>query len=207
MQFIHLRVHSAYSLAEGAIKVKKLPKLCIDNHMPAIGITDTNNLFGALEIASCCANEGVQAIMGIQIDLNIHNLTAPLVLFAQSDTGYRHLLKLASHLYAVDKTADNRFITLNELKLYHQDLICLTGGHKGPIGQLILNNKLDDAKQLTIDLKEIFNDKLYIELQRHDLPEQTQTEPVFLDYAYDLHIPLVATNDVFFENKKNVCSS
>jgi DNA polymerase-3 subunit alpha len=202
MQFIHLRVHSAYSLAEGAVKVKKFPKLCIDHHMPAIGITDTNNLFGALEIASCCANEGIQAIMGIQIDLNICNLTAPLVLFAQSEKGYRHLLKLASHLYAVDKTVDNRFVTLDELQLYNQDLICLTGGHKGPVGQLLLNNKVDDAKQLTIDLKKIFNDKLYIELQRHGLPEQAQTEPVFLQYAYDLHIPLVATNDVFFENKE-----
>ncbi len=202
MQFIHLRVHSAYSLAEGAVKVKALPKLCADNNMPAIGITDTNNLFGALEIASCCANAGVQAIMGIQIDLNTHDITAPLVILAQSEKGYRNLLKLASHLYAVDKTYENRFITSNELQIYHEDLICLTGGHKGPVGQLILNNKLGEAKQLIADLKEIFKDKLYIELQRHGLTDQQKTEPVFLEYADIFNIPLVATNDVFFEDKK-----
>lgn len=199
--FVHLRLHTAYSLAEGAIKVENLPNLCLKNKMPAVGITDTNNLFGALEIASACKDKGIQAIIGVQINFEHDDFIAPLLLFAKDEEGYANLLKLVSSLYSVGKDLENVSVNLNDLNQFSKGLICLTGGHTGPIGKLILKNKSLDAKQLLQDLHHIFHDNLYIEIQRHDLEEERITEPYFLNFAFNLKIGLVATNNVFFETE------
>jgi DNA polymerase-3 subunit alpha len=199
--FIHLRVHSAYSLAEGAIKVEALPHLCLKHNMPAVGITDTNNLFGALEIASTCKEKGLQALIGVQIDFEYDDFVAPLILFAKNEEGYENLLKLVSSLYAVGKDLGNIKIDLKDLRQHFKGLICLTGGHIGPVGKLILKNKSSEAKILLQDLQSIFQDNLYIEIQRHELEEERITEPYFLDFAFTLNIGIVATNNVFFESE------
>ncbi|MBP9752465.1 MAG: DNA polymerase III subunit alpha [Proteobacteria bacterium] len=198
MAFIHLRVHTAYSLAEGAIHIKKIPSLCQKQMMPAIGITDTNNLFGALEIATLCKDQGIQAIIGIQVTLKSELYSAPIVLLASNESGYKNLLKLASLLYAPSKEMTDPHITFLELKDYSEGVICLTGASSGPLGELILKNKIEDAKELLISFKNIFHNHLYMELQRHGLEVEHQTEPYFIEWALDLNIPFVATNNVFF---------
>ena len=209
-KFIHLRLHTEYSLLEGAIKVKKLPSLCRDMSMPAVAVTDTNNLFAALEFSVGASGAGIQPILGCQVDVSYDEKAptdttraiAPLVLLAQSEAGYENLLKLNSCLY-VDKAGQLPQVTLEELASYSKDVICLTGGANGPLGKLVQNGQMPAAEALLKRLMQSFPNRLYIELQRHPgeagLPHEEQiTEPAFLRFAYDIDLPLVATNDVYF---------
>ncbi len=201
LPFIHLRLHSAYSLAEGAIHTKNISKLCKINGMPAVGITDTSNLFGALEIAMACAEQGVQPIIGCQVNLSFADKIpfAPIVLLAQSEEGYLNLLKLVSHSYLRGEGNEGPYLSLTELTEKNEGLIALTGGHMGPVGRLLLTQERERAVQLLKTFQEIFKDRLYIELMRHGLADQKRLEPQFLELALEHSIPLVATNDVFFD--------
>lgn len=142
-RFIHLRSHSEYSLLEGALRLKKLPGMCRDAEMPALALTDTNNMFAALEFSVAMAGAGVQPIIGCQVDVAYVEVQpgekprppAPVVLLAQSELGYENLMKLNSCLY-LDKGGAAAEVTLAELEALSADLICLTGGPSGPVGML-----------------------------------------------------------------------
>lgn len=210
--FIHLRTHSSYSLLEGAMTVKKMPDLCLKNKMPALGITDTNNLFGALEFSQNLSKAGIQPLIGLQIDIQLKSYftnekhpkdhTAPVVVFAQSDAGYRNLLKIASRAYLTHSLEDGQeFTTIEDLLTYHSDIILLTGGQLGFIGYLHQHRKTQEATDILLKLKETYGDRLYIELQRIGLNKEVDFEKFFIDMAYTHDIPLVATNDVMFFDK------
>jgi len=199
--FVHLRLHSAYSLAEGALPIKLIPQLCQKNKMPAVAITDTANLFGALEFATTCAKTGIQPIIGCQVNLYLEALSgyAPLILLVQTEQGYKNLLKVVSDSYLNPMAGtDKPVITPNDLQGKTAGLILLTGGHKGPLGRLISQNP-DAVTDFLQTLKTLFDGRLYIELMRHGLAEQQRLEPKFLDLALEHNLPLVATNDVFFD--------
>ncbi|MEM1232883.1 MAG: DNA polymerase III subunit alpha, partial [Pseudomonadota bacterium] len=209
-RFIHLRVHTEYSLLEGAMRLKKLPEACANLGMPAIAVTDTNNMFCALEFSEAAAKAGVQPIIGCQIDLCFDPAQpgekprppAPLVLLAQSETGYEALMRLNSCLY-VDKGGQLPQITLDELTAHAEGVICLTGGPDGPVGRLLQLGQGAKAQVLMTRLSDIFGDRLYVELQRHPgedgQPEAERlTEQGFVEMAYAMDLPLVATNDVYF---------
>ena len=213
-KYIHLRVHTEYSLLEGATRLKKLPELCKANDMPAIALTETNNLFSALEFSVLFKDNGLQPIIGCQIDFKFTDMvsgrragtTAPIVLLAQDELGYKNLLKLSSEMY-VQNDDEKVEISIEKLERHADGLICLTGGSRGPLGQLILAAQDKAARDLLLKFQNIFSDRLYLELQRHPqgagLPkEENDTEPVFIEMAYDLSIPLIATNDVYFDNKE-----
>ncbi len=214
-RFIHLRVHTEYSLLEGAIRLKKLPDLCVDMSMPAIAVTDTNNMFCALEFSEGASKAGVQPIVGCQVDLGYHvaeqgeraRAPAPVVLLAQSEAGYEHLMKLNSCLY-IDKGTELPQVTLEELAANAGDIICLTGGPDGPVGRLLQAGQTPAAQALMTRLHEIFGDRLYVELQRHNGEDGTPpeaerlTERGFVEMAYAMGLPLVATNDVYFPKSK-----
>ncbi|SHG86623.1 DNA polymerase III subunit alpha [Marivita hallyeonensis] len=209
-RFIHLRVHSEYSLLEGAVRLKKLPGLCADKGMPAVALTDTNNLFAALEFSVGASGAGIQPIIGCQVDLRVSDPTpgerakspAPVVLLAQSETGYEHLMKLNSCLY-LRRDGELPHVTLDELAQHSADVICLTGGPDGAVGRLLQQGNRGEAEAVMHRLAEMFGDRLYVELQRHPgdsgLPEnERQTERPFIEMAYAMNLPLVATNDVYF---------
>ena len=212
-QFVHLRVHSEYSLLQGAIRLKSLPELCIEADMPAVAVTDKNNLFCALEFSVAASSKGVQPIIGCQIDIQYTDpkvgdslpKVAPIILIAQSERGYQNLMKLNSCLYLDEEKRGFPRLDLTQLKDHSDDLICLSGGPDGPIGSLIEEGQIDKATDYAANLLEIFDDRFYIELQRHPedggLPTlEQQTEPIFLQIAYEMDIPIVATNDVHFLN-------
>ena len=212
-QFVHLRVHSEYSLLQGAIRLKSLPELCIEADMPAVAVTDKNNLFCALEFSVSASSKGVQPIIGCQIDIQYTDpkvgdslpKVAPVILIAQSERGYQNLMKLNSCLYLDEEKRGFPRLDLTQLKDHSDDLICLSGGPDGPIGSLIEEGQIDKATDYAANLLEIFDDRFYIELQRHPeeggLPTlEQQTEPIFLQIAYEMDIPIVATNDVHFLN-------
>ncbi len=209
-RFIHLRVHTEYSLLEGAVRLKKLPGLCEKMEMPAVAVTDTNSMFSALEFSVTASGAGVQPIMGCQVDLTYvqaqpgekPKAPAPLVLLAQSEVGYENLMKLSSCLY-VDKGGQLPQVTLDELAERSDGLICLSGGPDGPVGMLLQQGQRPAAEALVDRLARMFPDRLYIELQRHPgeggQPEAERlTERGHVEMAYAKNLPLVATNDVYF---------
>ena len=177
-QFIHLHVHSAYSLAEGAIKVKDLVKLCVKHEMPAVAVTDTNNLFGAMEFAVEAKKAGIQPIIGAQVLIGEHHHKA--VMLVQNEAGYHNLSKLLSDAYMNSEQSDP-VLPLEALKSQSEGLICLCRDI-----------------QIFNELKNIFKDRFYIALERHGSNEEEQAEPSLINYAYEHDIPLVATNDCYF---------
>ncbi len=210
-RFIHLRVHSEYSLLEGAMRMKKLPGLVAGMDMPAVALTDTNNLFAALEFSVGCQGAGVQPIIGCQVDLAYDTAAlgekprapAPVVLLAQNEAGYQSLMKLNSCLY-LRQGSDLPHVTREELAEHSTGVICLSGGPDGPLGRLLRNGQRPAADMLADWLAQTFPDRLYIELQRHPgedgTPSEAErlTERGHVEIAYAKGLPLVATNDVYF---------
>ncbi|MGB0682802.1 MAG: DNA polymerase III subunit alpha [Magnetovibrionaceae bacterium] len=205
--FVHLRVHTAYSLSEGAVRVKELPGLCAKLGMPAVAMCDTSNLFGALEFGPACAKSGVQPIIGCLIgvrrtDGDPRAAVSPkpdrLPLLVQNETGYANLLRLLKIAYLDGEDSEEPCVGLSDLAEKADGLIVLSGGLDGPIGRLLAAGQKDAAGDLLSTLQATFPDRLYIELQRHGLADQIRIEPDLLDFAYDRDIPLVATNDVFY---------
>ncbi len=213
--FVHLRVHTAYSLSEGAIPISELLELCRAREMPAVAITDTNNMFGALEFSTAAAKAGVQPIIGCQLNLTRdrprrgngdHEVAQgsseqasesdPLVLLVKGETGYHNLMKLMHQAY-LDEAADPQ-VPMAFLEEYAEGLIALTGGPQGPVGRQLLDGQADAARAVLAKLAAVFPGGLYVELLRHGLQEERNTEPAFVDLAYDMDLPLVATNEAFF---------
>ncbi|HVJ51244.1 MAG TPA: DNA polymerase III subunit alpha [Aliidongia sp.] len=210
--FIHLRLHSAYSLSAGAIKLKELPYLCKRHEMPAVAVTDTGNLFGALEFSVVCAGDGIQPIIGCELGIRAPEIERngigrnqigarppePLVFLAQSEEGYFNLVELVSRSYM--ETADDEApqIPLARLDDCAAGLLCLTGGPEGPIGRLLRANQPQAAEKTLLELKELFPARLYVELQRHGMEEEERIEAALIDLAYKHDLPLVATNNAFF---------
>ena len=210
-KFIHLRVHTAYSLSLGAIAVPDLVHKLHDLGVQACAITDRGNLFGGKAFSKYASDEGIKPILGSELSLHnddSENLSISkgtelepnrLILLVQNQQGYNSLMKLF-RLYYIDNTENSIYPQLKteDLRRHNEGLICLTGGYDGPIGKLIQQNRIADAERKLLELKEIFNDRLYVEISRVGYPEEEVTEPVFLELAYKHNIPLVATNDVFF---------
>ncbi len=207
--FIHLRTHSAYSLSEGALTIKDLVRLCQDHAMPAVAITDTANLFGALEFSMAAAGAGVQPIVGVQLAIARSGGTQPaslenadqLLLLAQNEAGYQNLLKLASKPYLEGPEVSEPVLQLHDLAGFTDGVIALTGGPQGGLARLLAEGQEQAATHLLEHLKELYPDRLYIEIQRHGLPIEDQTEPGLIDLAYEHNLPLVATNEAFFADR------
>ncbi len=210
LRFVHLRVHSAYSLSEGAVSVKEMLALCKAEGMPAVAITDTSNMFGALEFSLAMMGGGVQPIIGCQLAISREKDVDrsgrrpepdPLVLLAQNETGYNNLLKLTSEAFLKTDAGETAQVPLASLARHSDGVLCLTGGVGGPLGRLVAADQEAAAKSYARALMEIFPSRLYMEIQRHGLAIEKRTEPGFLKLAYDLDIPLVATNEVFFARR------
>jgi DNA polymerase-3 subunit alpha len=207
--FIHLRVHSAYSLSEGAIKVKELVKLCGKLAMPAVAVTDTGNLFGALEFASAAADAGVQPIVGCQLGIRrteggrpgLPPLPDQLVLLVQNETGYGNLLQLVSRSFMETESHEAPQVAMEDLEGATDGLIALTGGPAGLVGRLLGEGQGAAASAALDRLAALFPNRLYIELMRHGLALEDRIEPELIELAFARGLPLVATNDVYFADE------
>ena len=196
--------------------VKKLPAAVAKAGMPAVAVTDSNNMFGALEFSEIASGAGVQPIVGCQVDLayakadnprDRNPVPLPIVLLAQNEAGYLNLMKLNSCLY-LESGDEPPHVTTAQLQERNEGLICLTGGALGPIGQLLQDGQIDKAQMLMKHLSEIFDNRTYVELQRHGsdgekyTAEEAATEQHFVEMAYAMNLPLVATNDVYFPKRE-----
>ena len=212
-RFLHLRLHSAYSLLEGAIQPKALPKLAEKAAMPALAVTDTGNLFAALEVSETLAKAGVQPILGAVVPLAPEAPPRPgqrtaepgaLVLIAQDEPGWLNLMALISEAWL--EAEDGRpLVRWERLAARSAGLICLTGGQDGPLGRALLEGKRDRAEAWADRMQAAFPGRLYVEIQRHGPSDaeprtsaQDATEPAFVEMAHARALPLVATNDVMF---------
>ncbi len=195
--FIHLRVHSVYSLLESSVKIEELIGLCLRNKMPAVAITDSGNLFGSLEFAEYAASRGIQLIIGCNIIVKHSEQNLPILLLAKNEQGYTNLVTLVSESFRKRKNnSDIPYVDFDELLNLSTGLIALTGGC---LAQLLLGQDKETVEKLL----SAFNGHLYVELQRHGLNKELELEEALIDFAYQRNIPLVATNDVFFPNRSD----
>ena len=210
--FIHLKVRSAYSLTEGAIKLDKVVALAKAESMPAVAVTDRNNLFGALEFGQYAAKGGVQPIIGCDLGIrredeggiaNAQKLPSAdwLTLLVQNERGYLNLMRLVSRVHLEFKTGSLTALPLDELEGHTEGLIALTGGPVGAIGRLLAAGQGPAAEHMLDRLQVLFGDRLYVELQRHGEEIERRIEPPLLDLAYARGLPLVAVNDAHFPKK------
>jgi DNA polymerase-3 subunit alpha len=210
--FVHLHVHSAYSLSEGAIKADKLGALAAERGMPAIALTDTANMFGALEFALAAAGKGVQPIMGCRLGLSrsasdprpdaARNMPDALVALALDAAGFANLQRLSSLGYLEDDPSGKPAITLETLCRHSEGLFLLTGGAPGPLARLVNEGRRDAAEQLLRALGEAFPDRLAVELHRHGGAGERAVESHLLAMADAAGLPIVAANDVHFADAR-----
>ena len=205
--FVHLHVHSAYSLLKGSIKIAKLAELAKKDHQPALALTDTDNLFGALEFSDKMAGSGIQPIVGCELaidfgdqDPNARNAMAPsrVVLLAAQERGYRSLMRLNSRAFLESPDSHAPFIRFDWLEGETEGLIALTGGPDGPVSLALAGGHAELAALRCERLAGLFGDRLYIELQRHNAEKERRVESGLIDIAYAKGLPLVATNEPYF---------
>jgi DNA polymerase-3 subunit alpha len=211
MPFIHLRTRSPYSLLEGSLRIKDMVRLCRQYEMPAIALTDTNNLFGALEFSEVMAGEAIQPICGVTLSVRLEEVRAgeraepdgTLVLLAQDETGYANLMALSSKAYLEVGPTEPAHVPFESVLALNAGLICLTGGPDGALNRLLAEGRDGPALDLLSRLHEAFGDRLYVELQRHGRPEELKAEAVLVREAYARALPLVATNEAYFPEPKD----
>src|SRR5258707_13406137 len=191
--FVHLHVHSSYSLLEGALTIARLAELAKADRQPALALTDTDNLFGALEFSEKMAGIGIQPIVGAALavdfgdtEQNPRNGQPParprIVLLAANEDGIRNLMRLSSRAFLETPSTEAPHLKLGWLD--GTGLIALTGGPNGPLDLAVAGGQNEHAAARCDKLRGIFGDRLYIELQRHGLPEERAAEPVLIDLAY-----------------------
>ena len=207
--FVHLHVHSAYSLLKGSIKIQKLGELAKADRQPALALTDTDNMFGALEFSDKMAGYGIQPIIGCELavdfgdqDPSARNALAAgparIVLLAARERGYRSLMRLNSRAFLETPIHQAPHIKFEWLQDDAADLIALTGGPEGPIALAINADHAALAADRCDRLASLCGDRLYIELQRHGVEKERRAEAGLIDLAYAKGLPLVATNEPHF---------
>ncbi|MFL5067599.1 MAG: DNA polymerase III subunit alpha, partial [Xanthobacteraceae bacterium] len=210
VDFVHLHVHSSYSLLEGALTIARLAQLARADRQPALALTDSDNMFGALEFSEKMADAGVQPIIGTALSIEFGDtevgargngpaVARPrLVLLAAREEGYRSLMRLSSRAFLETPSGEPPHVKRTWLEGATDGLIALTGGPGSPLDAAIAGGQMELAGVRLDQLLRLFGNRLYVELQRHDAPGERATEGVLLDLAYAKGVPLVAANEPFF---------
>ena len=199
--FNHLKVHTQYSICEGAIRIDDLADYCKSNKIKSIGLADSYNLCGALEFSEKISKAGTHPIIGTQINLNISDIIGKVTLYATSEEGYKNLTKLSSSSYLKNNAMKEPSCDLKDLIDNNEGLILLTGNSTNFFGKLFYKNKLKDFNQILNSLKNYFKDRLYIEIQRHNEFQEKNFENYLLSISKSLQLPLIATQEVFYLEK------
>jgi DNA polymerase III subunit alpha len=217
-RFVHLHVHSSYSLLEGALTIARLAELAKKDRQPALALTDTDNMFGALEFSEKLAGYGIQPIVGCTLGIDFADqekrsgpgATATLgehfpriVLLAARQEGYRSLMRLCSRAYLETEPQQSPHIRLDWLNDETAGVIALSGGPGGPFDTAFAGGQDALAQSRCQTLQRLFGDRLYLELQRHGTPGERAAEAALVELAYARGVPLVATNEPFFATRED----
>ena len=205
--FVHLHLHTEYSLLDGAAKVDDLVDHLVKNKIDTCAITDHGNMYASLYFAEECVKKGIKYIIGCELYATDNHLdkrpgtkTEHILLLAKNKTGYKNIVKLDSLSY-IDGFYGKPRISYDMIKQHSEGVICLSACLAGRIPQLLLNGDYDGAKAWAADMKATFGEDFYIEIQDHDIPEEKQVLPDLIKLARELDIQLVATNDVHYIEK------
>ena len=214
-EFVHLHVHSEYSLLDGANRIKELPKRVKELGMNAVALTDHGVMYGAIDFYKACKAEGVKPIIGSEVyvaprtrfdkDPNIDNKYYHLILLAKDKEGYKNLCKLVSLGFTEGYYYKPR-IDLDILKEYSKGLICLSACLGGEVSTHIVNGDMERAKKAILWHKEVFGEDYYLELQANTLSEQQLVNQKLVEFSRELDIPLVITNDAHYMRKEDAYS-
>jgi len=211
--FVHLHVHSSYSLLEGALTIARLAELAKKDRQPALALTDTDNMFGALEFSEKMAASGIQPIVGCALAVDFGDQEsrggpsavgedfARLVLLAAREEGYRSLMRLCSRAHLETEQNQKPHVKIDWLSGETSGLIALSGGPNGPLDRAFVGGQRALALSRCEVLQHLFGDRLYIELQRHGMANERVVEPALVELAYARGLPLVATNEPFFAKR------
>tara|TARA_B100000575_G_scaffold293846_1_gene306687 strand:+ start:83 stop:3499 length:3417 start_codon:yes stop_codon:yes gene_type:complete len=197
-EFNNLKIHTQYSICEGAIKIDELANYCKNNKIKAVGLADSYNLCGALEFAEKISKVGTQPIIGTQINVLSDNVLGKITLYATSELGYKNLTKLSSKSYLKDKNFSEPYCEIEDLILNNKDLIILTGSYTNFFGKLFYSNKLKLIEKLIKKIKASFHDRFYIEIQRHGEEQEINYENYMLKLSSSNSIPIIASQEVFY---------
>ena len=202
--FIHLRSQSSYSLSEGALKIEKLVNLAKKNNMPAIALTDNNNMFGILEFSIACINNSIQPIIGTSInylDIQTKEHPSQLNFLVMNEEGYINLLYLSS----ISHTSGNNPIGIyhKDLKKYNNGLICYIGGEYNPLLILKHQNKIEEISVFINNFRNMFGQDFLFEIQRVQDPKIDGFEKEFLEYSQNFTIPIIGSNNIKYENEND----
>ncbi len=201
--FNNLKIHTQYSICEGAIKIDELADFCKTNKIKSLGLADSYNLCGALEFSEKLSKVGTQPIIGTQIKIKAKGVIGKITLYATTEKGYKNLTKLSSKSYLDSSENDEPVVDINKLIQNNHDLIILTGSYLNFFGELFNKNKLKDIEEILSLLKLNFNDnRLYIEIQRHKEYHEKNFENYLLNISKKLNLPLIASQEVFYLNQE-----
>ncbi len=202
IQFTNFKIHSQYSICEGAVKIDALAEYCKKNKIRAIGLCDSNNLCGALEFAEKISKVGTQPIIGTQINFKIDNIIGKLPIFAKTINGYKNLTKLSTSSYLESEVTSEPYCELQNLYNNSNGLVVLSGTVYDLFGKLFKLNKLDLIKDLLKKLNKVFQNDFYIEIQRHLENDEKNFEDFLISVSSELNVPLISSQEVFYINEE-----
>ena len=200
-KFNHLKLHTQYSICEGAIKIDELKDYLKDNKTKSIALCDTSNLCGALEFAEKISKTGAQPIIGTQINFKYADTIGLLPLFALNEKGYKRIIELSSLSYLKNNEMTEPYIDLDEIFHKTEGLALFSGTIFGFFGKLFEKGKLEEIKDLYLKLRSNYDNRFYLEIQRHNDQNEKSFEKFNLNKSFELKIPLIATNEVFYMHK------
>ena len=198
VEFNNIKIHTQYSICEGAIKIDDLANYCKSNKIKAVGLADSNNLCGALEFAEKISKVGTQPIIGTQINLLYENIIGKVTLYATTEKGYKNLTKLSSLSYLKKKDTNDPSCNIEDLISNNEDLILLTGNYNNFFGKLFYSNKEKYINKVIEKLKTVFDNRLYIEIQRHEESQEANYENFLLSLSSLYNLPLIASQEVYY---------
>ena len=211
--FVHLHVHTEYSLLDGFSRIKNLVNRAKELNMSAVAITDHGCMFGAIDFFKVAKKEGIKPIIGCEVytaprgmkdkDPNFDKSQGHLILLAKDTTGYQNLIKLVSAAYVQGFYYKPR-VDIDEIKKHSEGIIALSACLAGDVSQALMNRNYDKAKNIALKYKEIFGEEdYYLEIQDHNLPEQKEVNRELIRLSKEIGVGLVATNDVHYVRKED----
>ena len=200
-KFNHLKIHTQYSICEGAIKIDSLKDFCKEKKIPSVGLSDTSNLCGALEFAENISKIGTQPIIGTQINFKFEDNFGLLPLIALNESGYKKIIELSSKSYLENNAQSEPHVNINELYKDVDGILVLSGTIHGFFGKLFDKGRFDEITKIYQKLSSTFIDRFYLEIQRHGDQNEIFFEKYNLNQSSVLKIPIIATNEVFYLNQ------
>ena len=201
-KFNHLKIHTQYSICEGAIKIDSLKNFCKERKVQSVGLSDTSNLCGALEFAESISKAGTQPIIGTQINFKLEDTIGLISLIALNEKGYKKIIELSSKSYLENNTHLGTHVDITDLYKNGEGLLILSGSIQGLFGKLFDKGRFSQIQQVYQEFLSTYADRFYLEIQRHGDQNEKSFEKYNLQQSHDLKIPIIATNEVFYLDKE-----